>query len=171
IVTNATTQRFENDEVVYTVDNQEHRIKSELTLVSVGRVPNTQGLKEVGLELGPRSELVADEFCKTNVEGVYAIGDVSGKSMLAHVAYRHAVVAVANIVGKKEKYSDKTVPACIYTNPEIASIGLTEEQAKAKGIDFIVGKALYGHIGKAIATNETQGFAKLLVDKEFGEII
>ncbi|WP_215741527.1 dihydrolipoyl dehydrogenase [Mesomycoplasma hyorhinis] len=171
IVTNATTQRFENDEVVYTVDNQEHRIKSELTLVSVGRVPNTQGLKEVGLELGPRSELVADEFCKTNVEGVYAIGDVSGKSMLAHVAYRHAVVAVANIVGKKEKYSDKTVPACIYTNPEIASIGLTEEQAKAKGIDFIVGKASYGHIGKAIATNETQGFAKLLVDKEFGEII
>ena len=72
---------------------------------------------------------------------------------------------------KKEKYSDKTVPACIYTNPEIASIGLTEEQAKAKGIDFIVGKASYGHIGKAIATNETQGFAKLLVDKEFGEII
>ncbi|CAT04745.1 pyruvate dehydrogenase E2 component [Mesomycoplasma conjunctivae] len=172
IIANATTLAYEsNGKVRYEVAGKQEVISGDKVLVSVGRVPNSQGLAEVGIKLGQRGEVETNDYCQTNIEGVYAIGDVNAKSMLAHVAYRHAIVAVSHISGTPEKYSSKTVPACIYTHPEIASVGLTEKQAKEQGYDFVVGKMSFGHIGKAIAGGSTQGFAKLIVDKKHGEII
>ncbi|TDV23576.1 dihydrolipoamide dehydrogenase [Mycoplasmopsis mustelae] len=171
VVHNANTTKFENGKIFYTVDGKEESIKSDVVLVSVGRVPESLGLEEVGIKLGDRKQLLVDEFCKTNIEGVYGIGDVVGQSMLAHVAYRHAIVAISNILNKSIKYSAKTVPACIYTHPEIAVVGLTEEQAKEQGKDFIVAKHQFTFIGKALAAHEEKGFAKFIIDKEFGEII
>ncbi|UWD34376.1 dihydrolipoyl dehydrogenase [Mesomycoplasma molare] len=171
VITNANTTKYEKGKIFYEVNGKEESIKSDLVLVSVGRVPESLGLEEVGIKLGSRKELVVDEFCQTNIEGVYGIGDVVGQAMLAHVAYRHAVVAVSNILNKKVKYSSRTVPACIYTHPEIAVVGLTEEQAKAEGKDFVVAKHQFTFVGKALAAHESKGFAKFIIDKEFGEII
>ncbi|MGZ9763054.1 dihydrolipoyl dehydrogenase [Mycoplasma sp. 5912] len=171
VIANANTTKFENNKIFYTVNGKEESIESELVLVSVGRVPESLGLEEVGIKLGDRKQLLVDEFCKTNVDGVYGIGDVVGQSMLAHVAYRHAIVAVSNILKKEVKYSSKTVPACVYTHPEIATVGLTEEQAKEQGKDFIVAKHQFTFIGKALAAHEEKGFAKFIIGKEFGEIL
>ncbi|WP_033161069.1 dihydrolipoyl dehydrogenase [[Mycoplasma] collis] len=171
VITNANTTKFENDILFYEKDGKEHGIKSDVTLVSVGRVPNSLNLEEVGIKLGSRKELVVDEFCESNVEGVYGIGDVVGQAMLAHVAYRHAIIAVSNILKKQVKYNPKTVPACIYTSPEIATLGLTEQQAKDAKLDFISVKHQFAFIGKALAANESKGFAKFIIDKEYGEII
>ncbi|WP_322949568.1 dihydrolipoyl dehydrogenase [Mycoplasmopsis cynos] len=171
IIVNATTTKFENNKIFYEVNKKESSIESELVLVSVGRVPESLGLEEVGIKLGKYNELLIDEHCRTNIDGVYGIGDVVGQAMLAHVAYRHACVAVSNILNKPVRYSNKTVPACIYTHPEIAVVGLTEEQAKAQGKDVIVAKHQFTFVGKSLAAHEPKGFAKFVVDKEFGEII
>ncbi|MGZ9413256.1 dihydrolipoyl dehydrogenase [Mycoplasma sp. AC157] len=171
VIANANTTKYEKGKIFYEVNGKEESIKSDLVLVSVGRVPESLGLEEVGIKLGDRKQLVVDEYCQTNVEGVYGIGDVVGQAMLAHVAYRHAVVAVSNILKKQVKYSAKTVPACIYTHPEIAVVGLTEDQAKEQGKDFIVAKHQFTFIGKALAAHESKGFAKFIIDKEHGEII
>ncbi|WP_117275102.1 dihydrolipoyl dehydrogenase [Mycoplasmopsis edwardii] len=171
VITNANTTKFENNKIYYEVDGKEHSIESDVVLVSVGRIPESLGLEEVGIKLGERKQLIVDELCQTNVEGVYGIGDVVGQAMLAHVAYRHAVVAISNILKKNVKYSAKTVPACIYTHPEIAAVGLTEEQARAEGRDIIVAKHEFKFVGKALAAHESKGFAKFIIGKEFGEII
>lgn len=171
IITQANTTKFEKDVLFYEKDGKEHSIKADIVLVSVGRVPESLGLEEVGIKLGERKQLLVDEYNRTNVQGVYGIGDVVGEKMLAHVAYRQAMVAVATITGKKDKYSSKTVPACIYTHPEIASVGLSENEAKNSGKDYLVVKHQFKFIGKAIASNNTDGFAKFIIDKEFGEIL
>ncbi|MBG0730942.1 dihydrolipoyl dehydrogenase [Mycoplasma sp. 'Moose RK'] len=171
ILTNCNILRFENNKIIFEIEGKTQEISADKVLVSVGRQANSEDLAEIGIELDSRKSVVVDDQCRTNVTGVYAIGDLSAKAMLAHVAYRHAVVAVGAILGKTEKYQDKTVPACVYTHPEIAVVGLTEEQAKEAGFDFVVGKASFGHIGKAIASGNAFGFAKLIVDKKYGEII
>ncbi|UVD81509.1 dihydrolipoyl dehydrogenase [Mycoplasma iguanae] len=171
IVYNAQVTKFEKDTLFYTIDNKEHSIKADVSLVSVGRVPESLGLAEVGIKLGQRKEVPVDEYCRTNVEGVYGIGDVVGQSMLAHVAYRHAAIAVSHITNHPVKYSSKTLPSCIYTHPEIAIVGLTEEEAKAKGKTPLVVRYQFTYVGKAIATNNKIGFAKFVIDKEFGEIL
>ncbi|WP_337902555.1 dihydrolipoyl dehydrogenase [Mesomycoplasma ovipneumoniae] len=171
VVLNSNIISYENDSIIYELDGKRQQISADKILVSIGREPNSEGLSEVGVELDARKSVIVDDQCRTNVDGVYAIGDLSAKAMLAHVAYRHAVVAVSTITGKGEKYNDKTVPACVYTHPEIASVGLTEEQAKEQGYDFVVGKASFAHIGKAIAAGDAHGFAKLIVDKKYGEIL
>lgn len=171
VITNTNILRFEDDQIIYEFEGKTELITGEKILVSIGRQANSQGLAEVGIELDSRGSVIVDDQCRTNVDGVYAIGDLSAKAMLAHVAYRHAVVSVAAILGKTEKYQEKTVPACVYTHPEIAVVGLTEEQARQAGHDFIIGKASFSHIGKAIASGNAYGFAKLIIDKKYGEII
>ncbi|MGY6172145.1 dihydrolipoyl dehydrogenase [Candidatus Mycoplasma pogonae] len=171
IITETEVTKFDQDTIFYKKDGQEHKIKSDVVLVSVGRVPESLGLEAVGIKVGNRHEVLVDEFCQTNIAGVYAIGDVVGQKMLAHVAYKHAVVAVNHITGKGMKYSDKVVPACIYTEPEIAVVGLTETEAKAQNKNYVAVKYQFKFVGKAIAANATDGFAKFIIDKEFGEIL
>nr|WP_307910841.1 FAD-dependent oxidoreductase [Mycoplasmopsis bovis] len=132
--------------------------------MATGRVPASEGLAEVGIELGARREVKVDKFLRTNVKGVYAIGDVTNQNMLAHVAYIHAVTAVHHILdlyGIPYDSTTKPVPACIYTSPEIATVGLTEEQAKEQGLDFFVSKYKFATLGKAIACWRYQGISKI----------
>ncbi|UUD35794.1 dihydrolipoyl dehydrogenase [Mycoplasmopsis citelli] len=169
----AQTQKYEKNKLYVDVKGQERVLEQELILTATGRTPNSQGLAEAGIKLGERGEVLVDEHQRTNVPGVYAIGDVTGQAMLAHVAYAHSLTAIYDILGDKVKsvYKPKSVAGCIYTNPEIAFIGLTEEQARAQGKNVFSTKYTFDHLGKSIASVNTSGFAKLVVDKEFGEIL
>ncbi|APJ38841.1 dihydrolipoyl dehydrogenase [Mycoplasmopsis pullorum] len=172
VVLNAQTNKYENGKLYYSVDDKEVVVEPELILTATGRAPVSEGLAEVGIKLGQHKEVIVDEYQETNVAGVYAIGDVTGQNMLAHVAYAHALVAVENILHKNSaKYQPKGVPGCIYIDPEIAFIGKTEAQAKAEGKDVFSSKYAFEYLGKAIATTKTEGFVKLVVDKEYGEIL
>ncbi len=108
---------------------------------------------------------------ETNIKGIYAIGDCTGKNMLAHVASDQGIIAVENIMGKHKKMDYKTVPACVYTKPELASVGLTEEQAKQKGIDYKVGKFPLIYNGKSLIMNDTEGLIKIIADKKYEEVL
>ena len=144
-------------------------------MLGVGIQPNTDGLglKEAGVQLDGNGFIVVDEFMKTNVNGVFAIGDVTGKLPLAHVAFDQGIVASEVIAGKEvegiSNYID--MPRCTYCSPQIASIGITEEQAKEQGLNYSVGKVPFQVAGKSIAINNYSGFAKIISDSETGEIL
>jgi dihydrolipoamide dehydrogenase len=112
-----------------------------------------------------------NEYMQTSVEDVYAIGDVIGKYMLAHVASRAGIVAVEHINGKKDKLDFKVIPSGIYTFPEIAQVGVTEQEAKAQGLDYKVSTFPLAANGKALAENEKDGLVKIIADKKYGEIL
>lgn len=135
-------------------------------VVSVGRRCNTRaiGLEEVGVQLGSQGEIVVNEFLETNVPGVYAVGDVVGKAMLAHVASAQGKVAVENIVGKKKAVNYDVVPAGIFTLPEIGRVGLTERQVRDQGISPKIGRFRYAGLGKAHAVGDPVGLVKILAD-------
>ena len=156
-------------------------IITEKLLVSVGRGFNSQGigLEQVGVALGRRGEVLVDEHLRTNVPDIYAIGDVTGKAMLAHVASAQGLVAVENILGHQRAIDYSVIPAGIFTLPEIGRVGLTEQQARARaeknGKDpnqaVKVGRFRYGALGKAQATGETTGFYKVIADAETDRIL
>ncbi|MBZ4212586.1 dihydrolipoyl dehydrogenase [Mycoplasma sp. U97] len=175
IIFNASSTEFTSDDaLVYEQNGEIKQIKSDVTLIATGRIPVSDGLAEVGYQLGQRGEVMVDRFMRTNIKDVYAIGDITGQNMLAHVAYQHAVVAVHHILEDTEfNYCKKVkpVPGCIYTDPEIAFIGKTEEQATMDGDDFITVKYPFSFLGKAIAANKTVGFIKLIVQKDNGHIL
>ncbi|MBW0594889.1 dihydrolipoyl dehydrogenase [Mycoplasma anatis] len=173
VLFNVQTNKFENGKLYYTLDSKEVAVETDLILTATGRAPVSEGLAEVGIKLGKINEVIVDKHQRTNVKGVYAIGDVTAQNMLAHVAYAHALVAVQHILGNKEKstYHGKAVPGCIYITPEISFIGMTEEEAKKAGRNVFSSKYLFEYLGKGIATVQTEGFVKLVVDKEFGEIL
>ena len=158
-----------------------NRVVAEKLLVSVGRGFNSRGigLEEVGVTLGRRGEVLVDDRMQTNVPGIYAIGDVTGKAMLAHVASTQGQVAVENILGHQRTIDYAVIPAGIFTLPEIGRVGLTEQQARAdaekNGKDpnqaVRVGRFRYGSLGKAQATGETTGFYKVIADAETDRIL
>lgn len=159
--------------VVFEKDGKMEEIAADKVLLSIGRRPVT---KDVGLEtigvLCERGAIVTDNKMKTNIPNVYAIGDVNGKSMLAHTAYREAEVAVNNILGKKDNMRYNAIPAVIYTNPEVGSVGETEATAKAKGIDYEVANVSMMYSGRYVAENEGgDGICKVLVDKKTRRMI
>lgn len=135
-------------------------------VVSVGRRCNTRaiGLEDVGVQLGSQGEIVVNEFLQTNVPGVYAVGDVVGKAMLAHVASAQGKVAVENIVGEKKAVNYDVVPAGIFTLPEIGRVGLTERQVRDQGISPKIGRFRYAGLGKAHAVGDPVGVVKILAD-------
>ena len=119
-----------------------------------------------------RGAVVTDEHMKTNIPEVYAAGDVNGKSMLAHTAYREAEVAINNMLGKKDKMTYNAIPGVIYTNPEVAGVGETEQTAKAKGLDVTVKKVPMQFSGRYVAENEGgNGFVKIIVDNKWNKIV
>lgn len=146
---------------------------AEKVLVAIGRKPNTAGL---GLEAGgidnDRGRIKVSSRMETSVPGVYAIGDcVAGYAQLAHTASAMGEVAAENICGEPAVYDEKTNPTCVYIEPEAAAVGLTEEQAKAQGIDYIVGKFPMSANGKALILNGGEGLVKIIAGREFGEIL
>ena len=154
-------------------DGGKVEIPADKVLLSIGRRANLQGLglETIGVETN-RAGIVVDSQGRTNVEGVFAAGDCNGHVMLAHTAYREAEVCVNTILGKKDTMRYHANPSVIYTNPEIASCGLTEEEARAQGIDYEVKKLSMRYAGRFVAANEgAHGLCKILINKEHRNVI
>lgn len=150
--------------------NHEEQLKVDKVLVSVGRKPNLEGLEELGLEMDGH-HIKVNEYLETNIKDVYAIGDVTGKIQLAHVASTQGIKAVENAMGKSKKMDYRFVPSCIYTIPEIGVVGLTEEEAKQRYDNVSVGRFPLMACGKALAMGEIDGAFKVIVDKNEGKIL
>ena len=153
-------------------DGQKKSIPADKVLLSIGRRANCMGigLENIGVEFN--RGITTDTMCRTNVPNVYAIGDVNGHHMLAHTAYREAEVAVNTIMGKGDNMRYHANPSVIYTQPEIASVGKTEEECKEKGIDYEVAKLSMRYSGRFVAENEgADGLCKVIVDKKRRNIL
>ncbi len=149
-------------------------IEVDVVLLGVGRKANTENmnLEKIGIQLHRRGVSLLDDTMKTHVPNIYAIGDVTGRIQLAHVASAEGIVAVTNAVTGSEKKMDyKAVPNCVYTSPEVSSVGLTQSEAEAKGYDVAIGKFNFRPLGKAMATTEQDGFVKVVCDKKYGEVL
>lgn len=177
IHTSAQVTSIENNngklEVVAKVGNDELRVAGDKVLVSVGRRAVTEGLNldAAGVKTSKKGIAVNNRL-ETNVKSIYAIGDVTGINMLAHVASEQGIVAAENIMGLHREMDYKAIPACIYTKPEIASVGITEEEAKKSGIEYKVGKFMLSNNGKALIANEVEGtMVKIIADTKYGEIL
>jgi dihydrolipoamide dehydrogenase len=148
-------------------------LEGDLILMAAGRSPNGKGLglEKLGVKL-ERGFIVSDGTSRTNVPGIYAIGDVTKPPLLAHKAMREGEIAAEMIAGKEPQPLDlNMVPHPTYCTPQVASIGLTEAQAKEKGLSYKIGRFPYRAIGKALAIAEFDGFVKLVVDAKYGEIL
>jgi len=166
--------KFTNNSVVYEKEGKTVEASADKVLVSIGRRPMTQniGIENIGVSLTERGAIITDDKGRTNVAEVYAAGDVNGKSMLAHTAYREAEVCINNILGKKDRMRYNAIPAVIYANPEVASVGETEETAKQKGIDYECANISMRYAGRYVAENEGgNGICKVLVDKKYNKVI
>jgi len=164
---------MEKGAVTYEKDGKTEKVPADVILMSIGRRANTAGLnlEALGIEMN-RGAIKTDAHGQTNVAGVWAAGDVNGTSMLAHTAYREAEVCINNILGKRDTMRYNAIPSVIYTNPEVAGIGETEESAKAKGIDYVCKKLSMRYSGRFVAENEGgDGLCKILVDKKYNKII
>ena len=160
-----------------TVQLADETLEGTHLLVAVGRTPNTEdlGLETAGVTLDGRA-IGVDEFLETNVPNIFAIGDVTGKMQLAHVATAQGRVVVDNLIANKNEarmlqmnYGE--IPAAVFTHPEIATIGLTEAEAEARGIPIRMGRFPFAAIGKALAQGETDGFVKLIAHAETGKLL
>ncbi len=151
-----------------------HDLEVERVLLAVGRQPNTEdvGLDAAGVALDDRGFVQVDARMRTNVPGVYAIGDCAGNQLLAHKASHEGVACVEHIAGQGHgTVAYDNVPNCTYCHPEVASVGMTEEQAREAGFDIEVGKFPWVGIGRAVAAGHTDGFVKIIRDKRYSEIL
>lgn len=173
---NSTVARAEDTKTgkrvfIKTPDSEESR-QVEIVLVAIGRKAAISGigLDEVGIK-HDRGKILVDEYMRTNIPGVYAAGDCTGEPMLAHVGWTESIVAVEHAMGMNSKMDYRAFPACVYTTPECASVGLTEAQAREKYRDVRVGKFTFNHNGKAMGIGETEGFIKVITEPKYGEIL
>lgn len=149
-------------------------VEVDYVLSAVGRVPNSEGLglDTAGVKVDDHGFIVVDDQMRTNVPGVYAIGDVAGRQLLAHKASHEGIVCVEHIAGQGHGTVDYgNVPNCTYCHPEVASVGLTEEQAIEKGYEVEIGKFPWVGVGRAVAAGHTDGFVKIVRDKKYSEIL
>ena len=175
--TKAKSWEDKGDRAVLTVelaDGKTATIDTDKILLSIGRRPNSEnlGLDVAGVTLDKRGFVVADDQLKTNVPGIYALGDLIGGMMLAHKATKEGEVVAEIIAGHKAAFDVRTIPAVVFTDPEIASAGLTEDEAKAKGhTELKVGKFPFAALGRALSVNDTDGFCKVIGDAKTGELL
>ncbi len=158
--------------VRFTKDDSQHEVEADLALCAVGRWPNTEdmGLKEAGIEMEGRAIKVNGRM-ETSVAGVYACGDAVGGIMLAHVGSAEGRVAAANTAGQQAEMDYRAVPAVTFTHPEIGSTGLTEAQAKERGLEVKVGRFFFRGSGKAVAENSRDGLVKIVADARSGKVL
>lgn len=159
-------------EIIYQINNKQESTIVDAVLVSTGRRANTDGigLEDVGINT-EKGWIKTDESMRTNIKGIYAVGDVRGGYLLAHAAAAEGIIAVEHIHGHENKGQMDIMPATIFTHPEIGCIGLTEKAAKQRGYDIAIGRFPMANIGKALAIDEPEGFAKIIIDKKYGEIL
>ncbi len=154
------------------IETEEKTVSAEMVMMAIGRWPYTDGLglKEIGVQMNRRA-IISNNRMETNVKGIYAIGDVTQRIMLAHVASHEGEVAASNILGHPRLMNYRAVPNCIYSNPEIASVGPTEQELKAQGVAYRTSKFPFTALGRAVTLGDTNGLVKLLVSPERGEIL
>jgi len=159
--------------LTYTVNNETTTIDCDKLIVAIGRVPNTQGLAadKVGLQLTDRGFIVVDDDCRTNLENVWAVGDCVRGPMLAHKASDEGIMVAERITGQKPHLDFDTVPWVIYTNPEVAWVGKTEEQLRQEGVEYNKGVANFMANGRALGLGNNIGFVKILADKVSDRIL
>jgi dihydrolipoamide dehydrogenase len=155
------------------VEGKPETIVTDVVLVAVGMRPNSKniGLEAVGVNIDKRGFVPTDKFCRTNIPSIYAVGDVSGPPLLAHKASKEGEIVAEVIAGHKAAKDWVTIPGAIFTDPEIASAGLTAEEAKAKGYEVGEGKFPFAALGKAMAMMETDGFVKVIIDKKTKQVL
>ncbi|MFA9390268.1 MAG: dihydrolipoyl dehydrogenase [Prolixibacteraceae bacterium] len=164
---------IKGNEVVFEKDGQKLSVSGDKILVSVGRRPVTKGfgLENIGVELF-KGGIKTDEKMRTNIPNVFAAGDVTGFSLLAHTASREGEVVVNNLTGREDRMRYNAIPGVVYTNPEFSGVGLTEEAAKAKNIDYRISTLPMAYAGRFIAENEGgSGLCKVLVGAKYGEVL
>ncbi|HEY5452434.1 MAG TPA: dihydrolipoyl dehydrogenase [Polyangia bacterium] len=154
------------------VDSKDVTVTADKVLVAVGRRPNAEGLglEEVGVKV-ERGFVTVDKRMRTNVPGIYAIGDVAGQPMLAHKASKEAEIVAEVIAGHKAEFDVRCIPAVIFSDPEVASAGITADEAKQRGRDVKVGKFPFSVLGRAIANADTDGFVKVVIDAGTKEVL
>ncbi len=176
IHTSASVKKVESEGNGYTCwfedKESEQRVSAQFILCAVGRCPNTDGLfaKEAVPEM-ERGRIVTDQHFRTSLEGVYAIGDLVKGMQLAHLASAQGIVAVETMAGIKPSVDLEAIPGCVYTDPEIASVGLTEEDARGKNIPVKIGKFIMSANGKSLITKEERGFIKIVAEERTGVIL
>ena len=159
--------------VRYELEGDERWIAADKVLIAVGRRPYVEGLgiDAVGLELDERGYIPVDEALRTTVDGIYAIGDVVPTPMLAHVAMDEGVVAAERIAGQSSVMHYNAIPAVVFTHPEIASVGLTEQQARDQGHTVRIGRFPFRGIGRARARNDVEGWVKMVTDADTDKLL
>ncbi len=175
LITNVKVDRVEQgpDGMMVAKLSNGSEVKTERILVSIGRSMNSEniGLDDVGVVIGKRHEITVNEKMETSIPGTYAIGDVTGNIMLAHVASRQGLVAVDNALGGESRMNYNVVPSGIFTMPEVGSVGLREKQAIEKGIKYRVGRFPFRGLGKAHAMGEIVGMVKIIADEATDKVI
>lgn len=170
IITDTSIRNIKDGSVVFEHKGETKTVTGEKILLSLGRKANISAFEELDLKTNSKGVIVNDHM-QTNVKNVYAIGDVNGKYMLAHVASAEGIVAVNDIIGEKEKINYNKIPSCIYSSPEVGVVGLSEEEAIKEGHDVIISMFPLSANGKALAEGESTGFVKLVADKTYGEVL
>jgi dihydrolipoamide dehydrogenase len=149
-------------------------VEVDLVLVGIGLECNSEIVTKnasLGVKTGPRGGIVVNERMESSVPGIYAIGDVTNKTWLAHGASAEGIAAATNATGGDAKMDYRVVPACTFTSPEVASVGLTEQAAKDKGYDVRTGRFMFSTLGRAHAMNETEGMLKIVGDAKTDEVL
>ncbi|MCY7834419.1 dihydrolipoyl dehydrogenase [Bacillus spizizenii] len=159
--------------VTFEVKGEEKTVDADYVLITVGRRPNTDelGLEQVGIEMTDRGVVKTDKQCRTNVPNIYAIGDIIEGPPLAHKASYEGKIAAEAIAGEPAEIDYLGIPAVVFSEPELASVGYTEAQAKEEGLDIVAAKFPFAANGRALSLNETDGFMKLITRKEDGLVI
>ncbi len=169
----AKVTEINDSEVLFETSEGKQSVSADKVLASIGRRPFTEGLglEKIGVET-LRGGVKTDEYLRTNIPGVYAVGDVNGVSLLAHTAYREAEVCVNHILGNKDIMRYNAIPSVIYTNPEVACVGETEQTAKEKGLDVEIVKLPLAYSGRYVAENsDMSGIIKVIMHKKYRTIL
>jgi dihydrolipoamide dehydrogenase len=173
--TKVSAVKVENGRAIATATKgkEELTFEADKILVSVGRRPFSEGVgaDKVGVEFDDRKRIKVDQHFQTNIKGIYAIGDVIAGPMLAHKAEEEGIACIENIAGKSGHVNYDVIPSIIYTNPELAGVGLTEDQAKEKGIDVHIGKFPFRANGRALANEDPEGMVKFVADAKTDRIL
>ncbi len=170
---NSKVTEIKNEEVIFEKDGKAESVTSEIVFVGVGRKPVVTGfgLEKLGVEV-ERGGIKIDKNCRTNIPNVYAAGDVTGFSMLAHTASREGEVAVNHILGSNDTMRYNAIPSVVYTNPEISCVGMSEQEAKKNGIKYKVRSLQMVYAGRFVAENEGKtGICKIIVGEKYDEVL
>jgi len=170
VILNAKVREIKREPLRVVIEDR-GEVETDRVLIAIGRRPCTQDFRELGVELDASGFVRVDEFRQTSVKGIYGVGDITGPPLLAHKAMREGIVAAERIAGTPSAYNSKAIPLSVFTDPELASVGLSEDEAKEMGYDTLVGRFPLIASGRALTLGYSQGMAKVVADKKTDKIL